>query len=102
MDSEQTEELRRVRSKIAPSVLRFYQARLASAPYFHINELHEFVVRDVQIAPASPDRILRALRQEGRLDYDVINRRASYYLFKTPPVAPDPPMTSWVQGSLFG
>ena len=80
----------------------------ARRAYFHINELHDFVEEDVNIAPASPDRILRALRQEGKLDYDVIDRRNSYYLFKARPVPTPPPepvrtapMTSWSQGDLF-
>jgi hypothetical protein len=45
-----------------------------------MTELHSYVEVQLQIAPASPDRVLRALRQEGDIDYVVVDRRASYYL----------------------
>jgi hypothetical protein len=95
---EQDENLDRVRRKIAGSVLAFRDKWGCERP-FHCDDLRDFVTADIHVAPASPDRILRDLRQRGRLDYVVINRRESLYLFcdKQDPVqpAPDP------QPSLF-
>lgn len=73
--SEQGEHLERVRSKIARSVLAFCRDN----EWFHAQELRDHVVADTLVAPASPDRILRDLRQRGLLNYEVIDRRASYY-----------------------
>jgi ribosomal protein S25 len=49
---------------------------------FHVDDLRQHVLGQVaQIAPDSPGRILRLLRERGRLDYIVLNRRQSLYLF---------------------
>jgi hypothetical protein len=46
-----------------------------------MEELREFLsAARIAFAPASPDRILRQLRQQGALDYVVVNRAASLYL----------------------
>lgn len=79
--SEQQENLRRVREKIAESVMAFYLAR-GCGNSFHMKELADFVKSEVvDIAPDSPSRILRLLRQEGRLDYTVLSRKGSLYQF---------------------
>ena len=44
-------------------------------------DLHNYMRRRVQCAPASCDRILRDMRKQGELDYRVINRRESTYQF---------------------
>ena len=80
----QSIQLSRVQQRIAPIILDFYAYRLFRNPYFHMNELFAYVEKNTLIAPASPDRILRALRQEGKLDYIVVDRRASYYLLRSP------------------
>ncbi len=66
-------------AKIGPTILLFCQARVVTNPFFHMEELHAYVEAQLQIAPASPDRVLRALRQSGDINYVVIDRRASYY-----------------------
>lgn len=71
----QTEHLERVRSKIGRTVLAF----CARNNWFHAQDLKDFVESETTVAPASPDRILRDLRQRGLLKYEVIDRRASYY-----------------------
>jgi hypothetical protein len=81
--AEQADMLADVERRIGPTVLKFYWDRLIRAPYFHMTELHAFVEEELSIAPASPDRVLRALRQQGELDYDVIDRRGSFYLLKS-------------------
>jgi hypothetical protein len=54
---------------------------------FVIAELHEFVRANSEIAPASPDRILRELRLKGRIGYEVVNRRESRYRLTVAPAS---------------
>lgn len=74
----QAEHLHRVGAKIGVVVLSFCRTHET----FHAAELRAYVVRETSVAPASPDRILRALRQVGLLDYEVLDRRASFYRVK--------------------
>jgi len=50
-------------------------------PTFHMEDLRKFVEQGVggKIAPDSPGRILRQLRQEGELNYEVLSRHESLY-----------------------
>ena len=58
-------------------------ARLYAGHAFHAEELRRCVlIYEPEIAPDSPGRILRLLRQEGKLNYVVINRRNSLYQFR--------------------
>lgn len=68
--------LDRVRGKIGPAVLSFLRQRGIGGA-FHATELHSFVGSSV--APASADRVLRDLRRNGACDYEIVNRRASFY-----------------------
>lgn len=77
-NGSQDEQLARVGTKIGPTVLAFCGLN----EYFHAAQLRAYVVQETQVAPASPDRILRALRQKGLLDYEVLDRRASFYRVK--------------------
>jgi hypothetical protein len=77
-NGSQSEHLRRVAAKIGPVVLDF----CSQYSSFHAAQLRAYVVKETQVAPASPDRILRALRQKGFLDYEVVDRRASLYRVK--------------------
>ena len=73
-------ERNRVYGKIAPVIVAY--ARDHAGQAFHAEELRRHVTKHApEIAPSSTDRILRLLRQEGRLHYVVINRRASLYQF---------------------
>jgi hypothetical protein len=75
------EERRRVYGRIAPLILMFYRDN--AGKQFHAEELRRYVLTAApDIAPGSPDRILRELRLEGRLDYVVVNRRQSLYQFR--------------------
>jgi hypothetical protein len=86
-DNDTPEERARVYSRIAPLIMTFYVNN--AGKQFHAEDLRRYVLAvEPEIAPGSPDRILRALRQEGRLDYIVIDRRNSLYLFKA--VRPKP------------
>jgi hypothetical protein len=78
--SDKTER-NRVYGKIAPVILAFATAHAGEA--FHAEELRRTVTQSApELAPSSADRILRMLRQEGRLDYVVLNRRQSLYQFR--------------------
>jgi hypothetical protein len=72
----QDENLERVTERIAAPVLEFCGLRRQ----FHMIELAEFVQARVGVAPDSPGRILRMLRQAGKVSYRVIDRRNSEYL----------------------
>jgi hypothetical protein len=76
---EHKEDLERVAGAIAQMVMHFCRSRRE----FHMEDLRQYVVDRGLIAPASPDRILRWLRQKGFLDYEVINRRDSHYRIKS-------------------
>lgn len=71
------EHLERVSSAIARHVIAFVN----SHGEWHVESLRQYVFDNVNgyVAPASPDRILRALRQKGVIDYSVISRSQSLY-----------------------
>lgn len=76
----QAENIERVRGRIAATVREFCKLRLANGkPEFWITDLHAFVQRAHPGAPASPDRILRDLRQRGVIAYEVLSRAESLY-----------------------
>ena len=76
----QTENLERVKSNIGELVTKFVVDRWhQNAPYFTSDDLRQYIACRVTSAPASPDRILRYLRRQGKFDYQVVNRRASEY-----------------------
>lgn len=73
-------ELDRVGGRIAGTVLQFCRWRIIGAPHeFRMAELQGYVLQHTGVAPDSPGRILRDLRQRGLIDYRVVNRRASLY-----------------------
>lgn len=77
---EQQAQLTRVTGALASSILRFCRARLATGrAEFFATELREFCDGAHQSAPGSPDRVLRALRRDGILDYVVVSRKDSLY-----------------------
>lgn len=81
--SEQEENLGRVRARIEPLIIAF--AKKVERSHFHAEDLRNYVTARVEVAPSSADRILRLCRQDGLLDYTVINRRQSlYYMHPLP------------------
>jgi hypothetical protein len=78
---EQAANLSRVRAQIAPAIVEFCRQLWESGTrQFHMEDLRRFVVdRQGHLAPASCDRILRQLRREQRILYEVVNRRQSLY-----------------------
>jgi hypothetical protein len=89
--NEQAENISRVNSQIGKYVAAFLGARINKE--FHGGELYMEVASKVDqyIAPDSPGRIMRDLKQRGVVDYELLDRRKS--LYKSLPVQP--------QGSLF-
>ena len=81
------QERERVVSRIGKLIVIFCQRQPGP---FHMDELRRFVEHELggKIAPDSPGRILRQLRQQRRLNYTVICRRKSLYLVR--PVAERP------------
>jgi hypothetical protein len=81
-DAEQPVQLEHVSGQIAQMILGFVRARYRTGQVeFHADELREHIARhtDGHTAPASADRILRALRKAGRVQYVVVSRRHSLY-----------------------
>ena len=82
--STDREERARVKSRIGSLILEFCDFRLHGYGIsFHMEDLHLFVQQRLpfngRVAPASTDRILRQLRQQGLLNYKVVSRRQSLY-----------------------
>jgi len=73
----QAENIQRVRGRIGPAVYAFCCEHLGGE--FHGSELKEYVEERAMVAPASPDRILRDLRQGGFIDYVIVSRSKSLY-----------------------
>lgn len=73
---EQAANLERVSGRISAAILGFCRGRSV----FHMEELRRHVEEVVgDVAPGSPDRILRLLRKQGRIDYEVLSRARSMY-----------------------
>lgn len=70
---------KRVNDKIIKHVMLFSNRSLLSGGKFHMSDLTAYVSKHVEIAPDSPGRILRMLKKNGVLDYEVTNRSASEY-----------------------
>jgi hypothetical protein len=75
--TQQSLNLARVKSRIAPIITSFCRSRVGGR--FYMRELVEHVAGVVGIAPDSPSRILRELRAAGALDYVVLSRKDSLY-----------------------
>lgn len=72
-----TEEHERVKQAIRRHILAFAAAHVGQR--FHMEELTRYVRQQSPTAPDSAGRILRALRQDGVLDYRLISRHDSEY-----------------------
>ncbi len=84
MDNVQTEQFNRVASTTSEAIQNFIQARLADTENngaFTSDQLRNYVANNVKggVSPSSADRVLRSLRQAGKLDYLVLNRGKSLY-----------------------
>jgi hypothetical protein len=72
------DERERVRAKIGEAVFSFCRAHEGQA--FHMEDLVRCVRHMAPfVAPDSPSRALRLLRQEGLVNYEVVSRSDSLY-----------------------
>jgi hypothetical protein len=86
----------RVAQAITWAIVEFFQQRLDSMHHqFHADDLRRFVRAKVgdTTAPASPDRIMRALKQGGRINYTLLSRSKSLYRAEPMPMRPAPAST---------
>jgi hypothetical protein len=78
--SEQTENLERVSARIGGSIVSFCRRRIDNGDRtFHMIDLTEWVSSIHPIAPDSAGRILRDLRQRGKVRYRLLSRSQSWY-----------------------
>ena len=77
----QEENLDRVTEKISAAVVQFCELEPEKREKeFRMTELTQFVSERVgPSAPDSPGRVLRLLRQSGKIAYSVVSRRNSVY-----------------------
>lgn len=84
-EQQQATNLTRVESNIAPIVIAFLEGvqLQGCSQEFHLQDMQEYVAAKAGgvLSPDSPSRILRLLRRQGRIDYKVLSRRQSLYLF---------------------
>jgi hypothetical protein len=78
LNFEQPDQLARVAGKTASVIIEFFSL-LSAGQDFHADELRQYVAERLTVAPGSPDRIMRELRRQGRVGYEVINRSQSLY-----------------------
>ncbi len=65
---------------VREAILRFFAMRREEGRlYFYAHDLRRYVAHQITVAPGTPDRILRMLRQNGALNYHVVDRAQSYY-----------------------
>jgi hypothetical protein len=74
-DNQQRKQLRRCTSALGNAILDFCRVKKT----FHMDELQRWVTSKVHSAPSSTDRVLRELRKQGQLDYEVVSRKDSLY-----------------------
>jgi hypothetical protein len=77
---EQRSNLKRVTDRIGRSIIEFARDQLATGNHcFHMDSLRVHVSKGHAIAPDSPGRVLRTLRQRKLIGYEIISRRDSLY-----------------------
>lgn len=78
--NDHASNLERVSARIGRYVEAFFDERLKLGGAFHAKDLVDYVQEKiVGIAPDSPGRIMRQLKREGRIDYEVESRADSRY-----------------------
>lgn len=79
--TETNQELERVGLNINQVLVAYWKLKMQAADRrFTATELRQFVQHhNFGTAPASADRVLRTLRQKGKINYVVVNRAKSLY-----------------------
>lgn len=87
MPTDNSAHLERVSSRIGEAIMGFCRDRLwvrdqcgAASGTFRVDDLRRWVALYAgPVAPASPDRVLRQLRKDGKVEYRVVDRAKSLY-----------------------
>jgi len=80
---EQNENLRRVCDSLSTIIMEYYRLKVTNKDLgFSGRKLELHAMKYWSATPGSATRILRKLRNEGKLDYEVVNRSQSLYRFK--------------------
>lgn len=68
-------------TRIEYSIIKFaFDRILGGRPLFYGTDLYNYVKSECpDVAPGTPCRIIRRLREENRIDYKVLNRNESLY-----------------------
>jgi hypothetical protein len=98
--SEQGDNLDRVTARIGVAIVTYFKLKeLACQSDYHVEDLRVYVRQRVgMIAPGSADRVMRALRQDGIINYKCLRRSESLYRILPARFAVEKPRT---QGELF-
>ena len=90
--TKQDRQQRRVTTRIGPLIEAFWAWKITCQDAtFRAEALRYVCEASGLMAPASADRILRALRQAGKINYVVLSRRGSLYLaLPLLPPSPEP------------
>ena len=85
----QTDHLERVTERIGSEIQAFCEDRLrAGTPEFYMVDLQKHIAsRFENVAPDSPSRSLRSLRQRGLVAHELLSRRNSHYRVLPPGTA---------------
>ena len=88
--SDSPENRDRVRGKLVDLIKSFCQVERE----FHMSDLNAYIGANFEgyVAPDSPGRIMRMLKQEGFINYELVSRSQSRYK-----VIPSP-LTAWLHG----
>lgn len=78
--NEQQQNLNRVEKKISQHILDYFKGKVDFV--FHMQDLQDYVAQYARVAPDSPRRILRELKNKGKVDIELLSRSESRYLFK--------------------
>lgn len=66
--------------RLADAVQKFVSERVTSSvPEFTSKELHDFVGAFAKGSDSSIDRVLRNLKQQGKINYTLVSRNQSLY-----------------------
>lgn len=78
VQTEQKRQIERVKVSIGGVIVDFFASKSVGERFFAA-DLHSFVGKHAQIAPASADRVMRDLRSSGVINYTLVSRAQSQY-----------------------
>lgn len=72
------QQLDRVSNNIRDVIQSFF-ASLRGGQEFRASDLHEYVESQCSVAPGSADRVMREMRANGLIGYELVSRSESLY-----------------------